>query len=144
MSFDNAGIGRYGNFAIRKRIEGINGLVCRNTRRQLNFNFHLFGGVVDYFLYLKLTAVVGFQNRINQTTGGGAVRNLPNNQGLLIVFFDPCPATDFSSTITVLVKTNIDHAPGCKIRVQGERLLAQYFNGSLDQLHEIMRQYFGR
>ena len=143
LAFDNTGIGRYRNLAIRKRVQGIHRLVHRNPCRQLNFNFDPLGCVIHDFADLDFAALVGLEDGIDDPPGGGPKGNFPDEEGFFVVLLDTSPAADFSTTATVLVMRSIHQATGRKIRQQNKRLFAQDANRCLDEFDEIMGQNAG-
>ena len=62
---DHTAVRRDADLAIGKGIQGINGLVGRDTRSQMHQNLHLPSGIIIHLLDLDLSLLVGFQDGID-------------------------------------------------------------------------------
>ena len=73
---DDAAQRRDGHFAVRKGIQGVDGLVRGNAGRQMDEYFYLVGCIVVDALDLDLALFVGFQYGFDERRSGSAERYL--------------------------------------------------------------------
>ena len=67
VALDNTAVWRYAHLAIGKGIEGIDGLIARHARSQMNLNLDLGSSKILYLTGLDLTLLDGLYYRVLQS-----------------------------------------------------------------------------
>ena len=76
------------HLTIGEGIQGIDGQIRTDSRRQLHFNFHVFGGIVDDLFYFDFAIVARFDDALNQRSGGGSKGNFFDEQRRFVFLLD--------------------------------------------------------
>ncbi len=135
---DDATVGRDADLAVCKGIEGIDGLVGRDTRRKLYVDFHILRSDIVYFFYFYFPLVVRLQDRIYHAGGRPSIRNIFDYKGFIIQLRDGGTHFYRATTLTIIVFLNIDKATSLKIRIECKRFFLEIGNGSITQLVEVV------
>ena len=106
---DDTAVGRDADFTIREGIEGINRLVARCTRHQVDDNLHTSSRQVFHFTCLDLALLNRFQDGVNELarlrrrTSRFAKRNLRDGKSLVVSFLNLGTYTNRATTLTIIV-----------------------------------------
>ena len=79
-------VGRDIHLTVGEGIEGIESLVGRHSRGEVYLYLDLCSSVVIYLTCLYLTFLDGLEDRVDESGGGLAERNLAYDEGLVVEF----------------------------------------------------------
>ena len=127
-----------GDFAIGEGVEGIDQLIGAHAAGSLDLDLDLLGGVIVDALDLDFALARGVFDRADQRIGGGRGRDFLDDDGGLVLDFDPGADLDFAGAI--LVAAGIHEAAGLEIGQALERLLFENGDLGFEQLGEVVRQ----
>ena len=138
-----AGIGRNGNLAVGKGVEGIYRLVRGHVVGQMDDDVGLVGGKVIDFPDLDLPFVLGFHYGVYHEPGGLPVRDFRDGYGVLVELLDFRTYLDGAAPPAFAISGAVCKTSGREVRQQLEILALEYGNGCVHQLVEVMGQYLG-
>ena len=108
-------------------------------------HFDLVGRVVVHVLDLDLAFVVGGDDRIDERSGGGAVRELGNRENVFgLTRCNRRPHLNFSASFAVVVISEIGGASRRKVRPDTKRFALKVIDRGPAQVVEIVGQDLGR
>ena len=137
----DAAVRRDRHLAVGEGIQGVNRLVGRSTRRQLYDNLCLLGSEVINLLYLYLSALLCFEDSVDNLRCSCAERHLADDERLVVIrLADTRTNLDHTSTLAVIVTTHIHFAAGGEVRIERELFAAQVSQRRVAQFVEVVRQ----
>ncbi len=122
---DDARVGRDGDLAVGKCVEGVDGLVGRFVRADVDDDLHLFGGVVVHLLDLYLSLFVGLDDRLLDGFGRGAVGNLGDGERAFVDLRDACTDLHHAAPQSVVVARHVDETARLEVGIEHERFASQ-------------------
>ncbi len=137
-------IGRNTHFTISERIQSINGDICRNTSSKINMNFYFLRGNICYFLDFDLTLIIRFGDTLHQLGSRNTKRHIPYHQCFFIQLLNMSTYTNFATSFPFIIVRHINHTSCLEIGIDLKLFAFQVFDGSINQLTEIMGKNFGR
>ena len=96
------------------------------------------------FLILIFPFSLAFEDNIDQTGGGGSIGDFIDDQGVFVQLTDLGPDPDFASPIPVVVGLNINDSSSLKVRIELEFFSFEVLDTGVEELHKVVREYFGR
>ena len=141
---DDTTVGRDVHLAVGEGIEGIEGLVGRNSGSKVHLNLDLGGCVVIHLACLDFSLLDGLEDGIDEGCGGLAKGYLADDESLVVELLYLSPHLKRSSTLSVVVFSHVDTAPGGEIGVELEGTFVEIGYGCVAYLAEVMREYLGR
>ena len=141
---NHATVRRNVDFTVREGIERIQRLVARHTRSQLHLYLDLRSRQVFHVTGLDLALLDGFQNGVDDGLRRLGERNLADDQRLRVQFLYLGTHLQHTTALSVVVFRHVDAATRREVGIKMELLVVQIGNGSVAQLHEVVRQDLGR
>ena len=138
---DDAGLRREAYLTAGESVEGVDGLVGRDTLRQQNSNLDLGGGAVLNLLDFYLAFLVSLLDAVLQVVGGDCIRQLGDDDGLALIVVVHLGADAKASALsTVVIARHIYHAARREVRINLEGDILKYLYGRLKQFAEVVGQ----
>ena len=135
---DDTTVGRETDLTISKGIKRVDRLVGRDTGCQMHEDLHVLGRIVVHLLDLDLALLVRFQYGIDHGRGRFPIRDLGDDQSLVVDLAYFRPDLHRTAPLTVIVTGNINIAARLEIGIKRERLAPQVSDRGIDQFVEVM------
>ncbi len=120
---DDAAVGRDVDFAVAEGIEGIHGFIGRCAWSQMHEDLHVGRGNVIYLSCLDLSLFHRLGDGVDEASGGFAVWNLGDDEGLVVELVYLGSHLQDASTLTVVVFAHVDGSTRWEVRIDGQRPL---------------------
>ena len=141
---DDAGVRRYGHFAVGECIQGIYRLVRRNIVREVDHDVGFAGGKVGYLLDLDLSLVLCLEYGLDKPVRRLPVRDFGDGESAFVYLLYLRPDTDDSASLPPVVFGAVGEPSGREVRVEFEITAFEDVYRCIDQLVEIVRENLGR
>ena len=105
---NDAAVGRDAHFAVRKCIKGIDCLIGRGARCQVDQNLDVGRRIVVYLAYFYLSFIDSFQDGVDDGRGGLTIRNLRDGECLVVQLVDLGAYFYRSAAFSVIVFGYVD------------------------------------
>ena len=105
---DDAAVRRDGHLTIGEGIECVNLFVAAHSRHQMNQYLHLRSRVILNLTCFNLTLIHRLRDGLDKRFSSLAVRNLTDDEGLIVEFLNLGTNLHDTSTLSVVILRNID------------------------------------
>ena len=140
---NNTAVGRDIHLAVGEGIKGIESLVGRHSRGEMHLYLHLCSSIVIYLTCLYLAFFDGLEDRVDESGRSLAERYLAYDKGLVVEFLYLRSHLKRASTLSVVVFSHVDTAPGGEVGEELEGTVVEIGNGGITYLAEVMRKNLG-
>ena len=137
---DDATVGRDADLAIRKGVEGIDGLVARYARSQMHLDLHVGSSQILHLAGLDLSLFHCLHDGILNALRSLREGNLSDDERLLVYLLNFRPHFDGASTLPVVILADVDATRCGEIGEELEGLFVEVGDGCITNLTEIMGQ----
>ena len=139
---DHAGVRGYVALAVRECVQRVDRLVRGHVSRQVDEDFHLVGGHVLDLLDLDLPLVLGLEDGLDEVLGVLAEGYLRDGDGALVYLLYTRAHLHAPAALALHILAAVGEAAGGEVGIQFVRLALEYGHGGVQQLVEVVRQYF--
>ena len=140
----DAAVRRDVHLAVGEGIERIERLVRRDARCEVHLYLHLRRRVVVNLPRLYLALLYGLEYGVDECGSGLAIRYFAYDERLVVEFLYLCPHLQHSAALPVVVSAHVDASARREVGEELEWPAVQIGHGSVAQLAEVVRKYFGR
>ena len=143
LVFDDAAVRRNAYLTIGEGIEGIEGLVGRDTRSEVNEYLDISRREVFHLAHLYLTFLYRLSDRLDECFGSFRERYVADYQRFLVKFLNLCSNLNRATSLSVVILAHINRTTCREVGVEMEFLTTKIGYGSITYLTEIVRHDFG-
>ena len=137
---DDAAVGRKVDFAIGEGIERIDGLVGRDSRREVHLHFHVGRSEVGHVLGLDFPLFDGFGDAFAKGADGLGERQVADDERLVVELLNLGAYFQYTASLAVVVFRNVDRAPRGEVGIEPEFLSVKVFDGGIADVVEVVGQ----